>query len=254
MTYRDLNRQGWDRLVAHGCRWTVPVTAADLPKATELLDPFGFLPMSEIETVLCIGSGGGQQGPLFASLGKRVTVLDLSPAQLDRDRKAAAELNLSVATVQGDMSELSNLVTERYDLVYQPVSSVYIPNVRSLYAELASHLTLKGYYYGTHWNPVYLQMPEVGEWDGEAYRLVFPQDRAEPVPQTTWLIGDREVEISVESFIHSLSDLIGGLCDAGFAICRFREADRGHSSAAPASFDHLSAYVPPSFTVFAQLR
>lgn len=254
MSYRDVNRQGWDRLVAHGCRWTIPVSQADLAQAGELLDPFGFLPMAEISTVLCIGSGGGQQGPLFAALGKKVTVLDLSPAQLERDLEASKAYGLPIRTLLGDMSHLDELVSGKYDIVYQPVSSVYVPNVRSIYRQISQVLGRSGYYYGVHWNPVYLQMPEVGEWDGEGYRLVYPQDRAEAVPQTTWTIADREVEASVQSFIHPLSDLIGGLCEAGFAVRGFREADRGDSAAPPASFDHLTSYVPPSFTIFAQLQ
>ena len=40
--------------------------------------------------VLCLASGGGQQGPVLAAAGPRVTVLDNSPRQLDPRVEVAA--------------------------------------------------------------------------------------------------------------------------------------------------------------------
>lgn len=36
--------------------------------------------------ILCLASGGGQQGPVLAAAGAKVTVLDNSPRQLEGDR------------------------------------------------------------------------------------------------------------------------------------------------------------------------
>jgi hypothetical protein len=110
-----------------------------------------------------------------------------------------------------------------------------------------------GYYRVTHWNPLYTQMPEKGEWDGTAYRLVHPQSlRGTPIPQSFWMIGEREVAGTRWEFIHPLDELIGGLCDAGFAITRFREPERGDPNAPPASYAHLAAYVPPMLAIMAR--
>src|SRR5690348_12552434 len=40
--------------------------------------------------VLCLASGGGQQGPILAAARTRVTVFDDSPRQLGRDQMVAA--------------------------------------------------------------------------------------------------------------------------------------------------------------------
>ena len=39
--------------------------------------------------VLCLASGGGQQGPVLAAAGATVTVFDNSPRQLAQDRAVA---------------------------------------------------------------------------------------------------------------------------------------------------------------------
>ena len=47
-----------------------------------------FPPLAGLK-VLCLASGGGQQGPILAALGAELTVLDASPRQLDQDRYVA---------------------------------------------------------------------------------------------------------------------------------------------------------------------
>jgi 2-polyprenyl-3-methyl-5-hydroxy-6-metoxy-1,4-benzoquinol methylase len=37
--------------------------------------------------VLCLASGGGQQGPILAATGANVTVFDNSPRQLEQDQR-----------------------------------------------------------------------------------------------------------------------------------------------------------------------
>ena len=52
-------------------------------------------------SVLCLAGGGGQQAPILAALGARVTVFDLSDEQLARDREIAAREGLEIETVSG---------------------------------------------------------------------------------------------------------------------------------------------------------
>src|SRR5205814_1054143 len=51
--------------------------------------PGAWLPTVRGLRVLCLGGGGGQQAPILAAAGGLVTVVDLSPAQLSRDRLLA---------------------------------------------------------------------------------------------------------------------------------------------------------------------
>ena len=97
-------------------------------------------PRPEERSVLCLAAGGGQQGPLFASLGLEVTVVDISPAQLETDREVAHRRGLAIETVEADMLDLSQLHGAGFDLVYQPVSALYVPDVPALDREVARTL------------------------------------------------------------------------------------------------------------------
>src|ERR671912_770153 len=113
MDVRDYNRGAWDRQVETGNDWTRPVgpeviEAARRGRWSVLLTetkptPREWFPaeMTGVE-VLCLASGGGQQGPVLAAAGARVTVFDNSPAQLARDREVAARDGLTITTVEGD--------------------------------------------------------------------------------------------------------------------------------------------------------
>jgi SAM-dependent methyltransferase len=88
-TYRSVNRAGWDQLTARGSHSSRAYGPEQFAGARQLLDPAGWFPWRRLRTVLCLAAGGGQQGPLFASLGYEVTVVDLSPEQLEQDRATA---------------------------------------------------------------------------------------------------------------------------------------------------------------------
>ena len=108
-----------------------------------LLEPFHVWAFPEILTdvagknVLCLANGGGQQSLAFSLLGVWVSVLDISEVQLERDRQAAAHYGYDVTAVQGDMRDLSAFGDESFDLVYQNISIVFVPDVRPVYREVA---------------------------------------------------------------------------------------------------------------------
>ena len=110
---RDLNRDAWNAQVAKENRWTIPVSPHEIEAARRgeweiLLTPTRPLPRSwfpELEgtRVLCLASGGGQQGPILAATGARVTVFDNSPQQLAQDRLVAERDGLELETIEGCM-------------------------------------------------------------------------------------------------------------------------------------------------------
>ena len=61
---------------------------------------------------LCLASAGGQQAPILAAAGARVTVFDNSPRQLDQDRFVANRDGLDMKFIEGDMADLSVLPDE----------------------------------------------------------------------------------------------------------------------------------------------
>jgi 2-polyprenyl-3-methyl-5-hydroxy-6-metoxy-1,4-benzoquinol methylase len=98
----------------------------ELTPAPEFLSemyPARLLADVEDRDVLCLASGGGQQSAVFALLGARVTVADLSESQLDSDRRAASHYGHQITTLRADMRDLSALEGESFDLVYQAPSN-----------------------------------------------------------------------------------------------------------------------------------
>jgi len=99
MDIQEYNRLAWDREVERGNKWTIPVDRETISAARQgrwelLLTPSKPVPSEwfpEVRDldVLCLASGGGQQGPILAAAGANVTVLDNSPKQLGQDRFVA---------------------------------------------------------------------------------------------------------------------------------------------------------------------
>src|SRR5689334_21169880 len=86
----DQNRRIWDERARRGKAHTQPATEKDFGNARAMLDECGWFPKSLTGLrVLCLAAGGGRHGPLFASLGVDVTVVDLSPEMLAIDQEVA---------------------------------------------------------------------------------------------------------------------------------------------------------------------
>jgi SAM-dependent methyltransferase len=248
-TYDSVNRAGWAQLTTQGGTFTQGYGPAEFARARQLLDPAGWFPWRGFRRVLCLAAGGGQQGPLFASLGYQVTVADLSPEQLDKDRAAAERYGFAIDCVEADLADLSALTGDPFDLVYQPVSSLYVPDVRRCYEQVATVTKPGGLFFSEHWNPVQMQLDEDRPWDGHAYRIGLEPGTG-PHP---WPPGDL-AEATCWHYIHPLQDLLGGLCDAGFVIVRFDERGLGEFGADPGSQDHLDTYLPAHFGILARRR
>ena len=142
MNIRDYNRDAWDREVKKNNKWTIPVSAETIARARQddwqivltptIPVPVDWFPQLKGADVLCLASGGGQQGPVLAATGANVTVLDNSPLQLEQDRLVAQRDGLSIRLIEGDMADLRMFDSMSYDLIVHPVSNTFVPDVRSV--------------------------------------------------------------------------------------------------------------------------
>jgi SAM-dependent methyltransferase len=222
------NRDAWDRRVASGNRWTVPVTSAEVAAARDgswkvVLTPHKPVPRAWFPDdlrgldVLCLASGGGQQGPILAAAGASVTVLDASPGQLAQDRLVAERDGLELTTAQGDMADLSRFAPGSFDLVFHPCSNCFVPDVRRVWREVFQVLRHGGALLSGFCDPVLFTTDLELEKQGVAQLA-----HAIPYSDVTSL-GAEERQRLVDageplSFGHSLEDQIGGQVDAGFVI------------------------------------
>lgn len=228
MDVRAYNRDAWDREVEGGQnRWSQPVSSEVIAKAkagqwsivlTENKPvPFEWFPALAGADVLCLASGGGQQGPVLAAAGSRVTVFDNSPAQLKQDQLVAARESLSLITVEGDAADLSMFADKSFDLVCNPVSTVFMPNVRAVWKECSRVLRHGGILMTGFMNPLHyiFDLYKADEGILEVAHSIPYSDLAS-IPQQD-LEELMQKGLPVE-FGHSLTDLLGGQCDAGFVI------------------------------------
>src|ERR1700722_15880908 len=134
-----IHQQGWDRRVEEQDVWTLPVSPEEIGRArlgdwTVVLTPNRPVPrvwFGEVadKDILCLASGGGQQGPILAAAGARVVVFDASANQLAQDEAVARREGLGLATRQGFMHDLSAFADGRFDVIFHPVSNCYAPEV-----------------------------------------------------------------------------------------------------------------------------
>ncbi|MBN2386277.1 MAG: class I SAM-dependent methyltransferase [Anaerolineales bacterium] len=233
LNVREYNRYAWDRQVEDGNKFTVPVGPEVIAAArrgefavllTETLPvPRDWFPDAFAGLdLLGLACGGGQQGPVFAALGANVTIFDNSPAQLQRDQQVAEREGLSIRVVEGDMRDLSAFADGSFELVFHPVSNVFCPEVRPVWREACRVLRPGGLLLAGFANPVYyLFGTTLDEQRTLKARYAIPySDLRSFSPDELQAYMDEGTPLE---FGHSLSDLIGGQVEAGFAICGFYE-------------------------------
>ncbi len=242
MDIRDFNRRAWDKRVELNDRWTQPVTSEQIAAArrgewqivlTENLPvPREWLGEVAGRDVLCLASGGGQQGPILAAAGARVTVYDNSPRQLGQDRLVAERDGLAITTVEGDMRLLEALADDSFDLIVHPVSNLFVPEVRPVWAEAFRVLRRGGVLLAGFDNPAFHIFDTAAAERGELI-VKFPLPYSDLESLSEAERAQRLAEGWPLEWSHSLPDLIGGQLEAGFVLTGFYE-DRhtGHPLAA----------------------
>ncbi len=242
------NRAAWDREVENGNEWTQPVGPEVIARARagawsvvlighEAVPRDWFPAELAGAEVLCLASGGGQQGPVLAAAGAAVTVLDNSPQQLGRDQEVATREGLAVRTVLGDMRDLSVFPDAGFDVVFNPVSNVFCPDLAPVWRESFRVLRPGGILMAGFLNP-----------DVFIFDVTAMEERGElvvrhPLPFSSLDLPDAERQRSYGNgpieYSHSLAGQIGGQLAAGFALTHFDEA--------PHHADATARYMPGYF-------
>jgi SAM-dependent methyltransferase len=226
------NAIAWDRECDNQGQWSRPVDADVIADARRgewqvILTPNKPVPKTwfgdvKCRNVLCLASGGGQQGPILSAAGANVTVLDQSARQLGCDRLVAKRDSLDMRLIRGDMADLSMFDDASFDVVFNPCSNCFAQDVKPVWKEAFRVLRSQGVLMSGFLNPLFyifdrdlddagklevrhsLPYSDLARWRFEGRALIA--DRGEPF-----------------EFGHLLTDQIGGQIGAGFLIAGFYE-------------------------------
>ena len=243
-----LNRNAWNSLVDKGNRWTVPVDPDAVAAARRgewqiVLTPSRPVPASWFPNlggarVLCLASGGGQQGPILAAAGAEVVVFDNSPRQLEQDRMVAARDGLALATVEGDMADLGVFDDATFDLVVHPIANCFVRDPDPVWREAYRVLRTGGALLAGFTNPVRYLFNEDIEYSSDLLYVV----NTIPYSDEDQLTDEQKERYIAEGepfeFGHSWEAQIGGQLKAGFVIAGFYE------DSYPPEEDALSRHIP----------
>ncbi|MCC9605084.1 class I SAM-dependent methyltransferase [Blastopirellula sp. JC732] len=232
MTNHDIlrrSRAAWNHAAKSGNRWSQPIDAETVARAREgdwqvILTPNQATPRSWFgdlagKQVLCLASGGGQQAPTLAAAGADVVSFDLSDEQLALDRQVAEREGLAIRIEQGDMADLSRFADASFDLIFNPCSTVFIPDVLPVWRECARVLRPGGRLMTGFMNPSYFLFDheEDGTTDSLLVRHRLPYDELE----NDDLSETRRRQLAdgeALEFSHSLQTQIGGQLAAGLVL------------------------------------
>ena len=134
---------------------------------------------------------------------------------------------LAICLEQGDMKDLSRFPDGSFDVIFHPVSNIFVDDVLPVWKECYRILKKGGVLLAGIVNPIlYIFDPE--EWDANQklnVRYKIPYSDVAQLPEE--LLAKRMAAKEALEFGHSLEDQIGGQIAAGFVMTGFFEDSSG---------------------------
>lgn len=225
-----INEQTIDRWVKEGWIWGIPVDHKTFLEAKKgkfdvVLTPTKPVPKSwfpsfEGLNILGLASGGGQQMPIFAALGAKCTVMDISDAQLKSEKIVKEREKYDIDIIKADMTQKFPFEDASFDLIFHPVSNVYVKDVYHVFKECARVLKKGGLLLSGLDNGINFIIDE------ETETMIIHGLPFDPLSNPK----DYEYSIKTNSgmqFSHTLEDQIGAQLRAGFEILDIYEDTNG---------------------------
>jgi SAM-dependent methyltransferase len=227
--YQDINEEAIARWIKNGWEWGKPLSHEEYLLAKKgqwdvVLTPTKKVPHSWFpglkgKHVLGLASGGGQQMPIFAALGAICTVFDYSKVQLASEEMVAKREGYSINIVRGDMTEPLPFPDASFDLIFYPVSNVYVEKAKPIFKECFRVLKKGGILLSGLDNGINF----ITDDDEKEIKFHLPFNP----------LVDEEERKSLEAsdagmeFSHTLEEQIGGQLEAGFRLLDLYEDTNG---------------------------
>jgi len=197
--------------------WAIHLTKKPIPRSWLPLDIKG-------KNILCLASAGGQQAPVLAAAGADVTVYDISEKQLSQDQYVAKRDGLTLTTMQGEMTYLSQIADCTFDYIINPISNLYIPDIKPVWRECYRVLRNNGVLLASFYNPILFVFDRDSTLEKHNLlkpKYVIPYSDLDTLSEEQYQKKIKAGEAIV--FGHSLTEQISGQLEAGFKLTGFYE-------------------------------
>lgn len=225
MNIEKANSRAWDKEEKTGSFWSRMAGEEEIEKAKKgelelRITTSRFIPPSWCEklrgkVVLNLCGGGGQQTPLLSAFGSRVTSVDISPNQIEEDRRALLKYHLEAETIVGSVLSLP-LEDNAFDAVVNPISLNFVDDIDRAYSEMDRVLKKGGYLMMGIANPVLYIFDEKKQTRKLSVKYTLPFS-------ATVSLSQKEVRKKVDTcdtleFSHTLEKIISSLLRKGFVM------------------------------------
>ena len=230
----EANRKAWNNEAANRNYWTLMVSEERINAAKQgepgiWVTPFKNVPMTWIDdlrekAVLLACGGGGQQTPVLAAFGCKVTTIDISDEQIEQDRKALERYGLEAKLFRGNVLEMP-FEDKSFDAVIMPQAMNFIEDIGLLYKQVYRVLKEGGrFIFGTA-NPVIYTFDEKVQEHRLRVKYTIPFSHTRSFSQKN--LERRVQDNDTLEFSHTLESIIGGLTKEGFVIDGYYSDDSG---------------------------
>ncbi len=212
----------WGRAISHEVYEAAQRGVWDLWLTPVKPVPHAWLGNVSGKKVLGLASGGGQQMPVLAAMGAEGTVLDYSESQLQREILVSHREGYPILIVKADMTDALPFPDESFDLVFNPVSVVYIENVFPLFQDCFRILKPGGVLLAGLDNGLNFLFDDKEE-------TIINSLPFNPLknPEQRKLLEDSDDGFQ---FSHTIEDQIGGQLKAGFVLEDLYEDTNGRGN------------------------
>ena len=172
--------------------------------------------------VCVLGSGDNQVVFALAGLGAQVTSVDISQRQLDVADRRARELGLAIRFIRADVTDLSAIQSETFDVVYTGGHvAVWVSDLRTYYREGSRILCEDGLFLVSEYHP-FRRI-----WQDSADRLVVEHRYFERGPfeyeTASEVLNPRPGDLKQYEFHWSVADYVNAVLATGCRVCEVHE-------------------------------
>jgi SAM-dependent methyltransferase len=164
----------------------------------------------------------------LARKGATVTGLDFSSVAIEGARSLAKKANLLATFVEADVYDARKIIDGHFDMVFSTWGTIcWLPDVKLWAKVVADMLAPGGTFYFVDSHP---SAQVLDQRDGHlepTYGWRTPMEKPDVFEETQSYTGDVHKEATQDyNWIHPLSDVIGGLLEAGLRLEFLHEHER----------------------------